>query len=841
MIRSVLLALVLLTLAPWPQPGAQTAAVQLDSTQARPGETDPISNPNNLVVFNADGLALFASQNTVASTTLLDLHAESATLTRWSQTGQRLMAQDPCVGSPRRRLLAGRVSTPETEQPICLTATGLSLYPGTPGIADGGFVGYSFELPSFDTSARNFAASAGLLDRSAGTDELLHMEIAAARANFNNDLAVDVVAYAPAENGNEPSLVAAGSWVGEDGTTVTGDTAIALGDYNNDGQLDILVAADTSTGTTGPGRITMRSFAYDPEQDTLTPAGALNVETPAVPRSINLAAGDFGSLGFDQAILSYFPEGGDGKIRVAFYRLTDALLIDSAQVSATLDGVPASASYFETAPGLFHFEPESTQGGNPAVGFQVRQLALACTDAEGTVHSQVAYLSPELTQFQVSMQTAMQGSGTASRTQDVGPSLGVGNLIGVQDDNISPLDQIAVAVPTVVDGESLDAIPELVVADVTYESGKYSIEPVWFDRQPIYQAANPIFSPGMVALDSLGEAYFLGNPAHIQVPDLIDPQYVIGMPPRHVDCLPNDDGTCDVVDVSADTGFSVTLVDSQQDTLRQTSKDSMSSAFGSSAAASVKTTVGGGFMEIAETSVSTSVKTSFSYQDNVTESTVNTQYQQVDTQSTATTSVDDHLIFNIRLIDIWRYPVYGLDLQSPDNFPYYDVVIPGPLSQFSGGGTSTDWYGPSHVNNNALSYPDTDDEDFPPDLGEVTFETAGGEKTVSEPLNAREIRVFDGNAQSFALTYTNSVGGSTEKTYDYSMSNSTDIDVGFSAKANILFVNASTEYDGSISLNATSSWSSSVLAERSMQNSRGITLNQPSVTGVSSQSYGYLT
>lgn len=810
-----------------------------------PGADNPITNPANLTIFSVDDIGMLASSNTVTNTTLLDFSANNTKLTQWSQTGQKIQPSDPCLDTPSRRLIAGRVSSPKFAQPICVTPFSVSLYTGTRGIATGEYIAYNFADPGTGISARDFDAAAGLMSWLADDKELLHMNIAVARRNLNSNLVLNIIGYQQSDKANKEALVSLAHWTDTSDDPVTGDVAIALGDYDNDGELEILVAADITTGEAGPGKLLLRSFSYTAKDHKLTAESSYAIDTTARPHSITLAAGDFASLDFDQAVLGYYTADSTGTVEIAMLRLSDKLKIEPPSPRQKLSSTPAPGSYFEMAAGLFYFDPRTSQS-DTSFAFHSRQLALAWVESDGSVKAQIIRTSPQLTQFEVSPAQRLSDSTYPSRTDGVGPALAIGNFIGLQDDSVSPLNQLAVVIPTRSNATPTSSIPELVVATIDYntQSNLFSIHRVWSDRQAIYESSGIQYSPGAVGLDSRGMSYYLGTPAHIRVQDMIDPQYVIYMPPRHADCLVMDeeDTSCTMVNISADTSFTVELVDSHEETLQQSSTDQMSTDFGSSASVSISGTVGAGVMEIAELETTTSVKTTFSYEQQSMERNVNTNYKSILTQNSATTSMDDHLIWNARTIDIWRYPVYGMNLQTPDKFPYYDVLVPGQLHQYSGGGRSMDWFSPRHMNNNLLSYPNISDTTFPNDLGDFTYsDKAGKPVTVKEPLNAGVIRSFDGNMQAFQLDYTDEAGGSSEKSFAYSLANSTDISIGFKASAKIELVNLSTDTEGSVSLNTKASWENSQLSERSVKNSRGITLNQPEVDWITDKSYNYRT
>jgi hypothetical protein len=811
-----------------------------------PGTDNPIQNPSHLTIFSVDDIAMLVSSNTVASTTLLDFAANNAKLTQWLQSGQKLQSDDSCLTTPRRRLVSGRISSPRFEQPVCVNRFSVNLYTGKRGVATGEHLTYAFADPGASGNARDFDAAAGLLSWIADRKELLHMSLAVARRDLSGHLSLDILGYRSATKDEGEALVAVAGWKDSSDQKVTGDVAVALGDYDNDGDLEILVAADVTTGEGGPGKLLLRAFSYAAATMELSAAGSYTIETAARPLSVSLAAGDFASLGFDQAILGYYPAGSSSAVELALFRLSDKLEIEPPAPRQKISTTPASGSFFELAAGLFHFDPQDSQGGDPSFAFHSRQLALAWVESGGRVKAQIIRPSPQLTQFEVSPAKDLSSSGYPARTDGIGPALAVGNFIGLQDDNVSPLDQLAVVIPTRSTATQTASIPELVVARVDYDtqSARFGIQPVWRDRQPIYESSGLQYSPGAVALDSRGMSYYLGTPAHIRVQDLIDPQYVIYMPPRHADCLVMQEGDteCTVVNISADTSFTVELVDSQEETLQQTTTDQMSTAFGSSASASVSGTVGGGIAEIASLEASTSVKTTFSYEQEAMERDISTHYQSKMTQNSATTSMDDHLIWNARTIDIWRYPIYGMNLKVSEQNPYYDVLVPGDLLQYSGGGRSVDWFSPRHMNNNVLSYPNISDPEFPSDIGDFTYnDTSGQPVSVHEPLNRGVVRSFDGNMQTFELSYTDEVGGSSEKNFSYSLSNSTDVTVGFKASAKIKVVDLSSDIESTLSLNTKASWEKSTLAERSVKNSHGITLNQPEVDWVTNQSYNYRT
>ena len=820
---------------------AETAQIeQLDTVTARPGETSPIGSPNNLTLFNVDSIGLLASQNTVTYSALLNFAPQDAGLKQWTMSGATLQTNDPCTETPRRRLGHGRVSTPKFEQAICITQAGVVLYTSPPPVFDGSYVDFKFKRPGIGGANRNFAVAAGEMSPRPGTDELPHQNIVAAYANLDQVLEIDVVGWDSPGPGVPGTLELTASYVGPDNEKVSGDVAVTLGDFNNDGILEILTASDISRSAEGPGEILLAVFSYEPEAGKLVKRSQYTVKTASPPRSLTLASGDFRMQGSDQVILGFAPTAQrDVKptLQLQYFELKRDLEIVPPLLTQQLTDI-ATGSFFSVAPGLFWFDPKAS----PDFAFRVRQLAVAYAATDGTVWGQVVGITAEPPRFVVGRAVTLSAPGETAATNGIGPALAVGNFIGLKSAAVQPLEQMAVTLP--IPAEQAGMVkPQLLVATVSGQD--FQIAPVWRNTMPTYATSGIVLDFPTIAYDIEGVAFYLGSPAHIQVPGLIDPQYVIEMPPRHIDCLPNPEGgDCQIVNLA---GFSyeqfyVELRDSQNETLQQTTTDTMNSQFGSSVSATVSGTVSAGLMGVGYVEVSNSVKTAFSYETTDIQTRVNKNYRQATTEKTAQTSHDDHLIVNARYIDIWRYPVYGLNLEQSKQNPYYDFIIPGPRAQFSGGGRNFEWYGPRHQNYNAISYPEIGGKDLGADIGKFTTTVHGEKKTEQIPLNEPLVRFFDGNQQTYDLSFTEAAGESASKSFQYTLANSLDVTVGLAATAFIKLFSGTRRFEGFVGLNSRSSWEKAVLAEREVQKSRGVRLNQPSVSGgIPDKAYSYKT
>lgn len=606
-----------------PAAGATTHAKIKAKAEEPPGDADPINTPKKLTLFPVSTIGLLASQNSAFYTDLFDYAATDVQLKQWAATAHALASGDSCEQSQRRRLGHGRVSMPEFEQAVCMTNFGVTVYTSPLKINDGSRASLAFAHPSTSTVGRNFDLAVGEMTRRPAQDKRPHQEIVAAYANLDNRLQIDVITWdaAASPDPSKGELRIAASYIGPPDEAPTGDVAVTLGDYMNDGSLQIISAADASAAG-GPGSVRLAAYRYtsDGTKQALERIGTSYTFDVASgrPTSLALASADFTGRGHEQFIMSYLAPQDANANQMAFAFFDPAKLeqIGPPRAKEAI-GPIAKDSYADIAAGLFRFDPKAVLPP-PSDPFFHRELAIAYASPDAKIFAGVLQVRDgEPPTFHPGPIAQLSSDKWPIATAGVGPTIAAGNFVGLKNDGVDPRDQIAVALPE--RGDQFGrTVPDLVVARV--DGTSFAIDPVWRERMRTYDSSGLAFGVPILAYDRGGESFYLGNPAHITIPHLIDPQYVVNMPPRHVDALPTkpgDDPPYEIVNLLAGVGpsaFSVTLRDSVDQTLTETSTNSSSAQFGGGLTQVVGGTVGGGFMNVATFETSASVKTAVSFE-----------------------------------------------------------------------------------------------------------------------------------------------------------------------------------------------------------------------------------
>jgi hypothetical protein len=336
--------------------------------------------------------------------------------------------------------------------------------------------------------------------------------------------------------------------------------------------------------------------------------------------------------------------------------------------------------------------------------------------------------------------------------------------------------------------------------------------------------------PIVAACTEKGKSYYLGTPAHIVIPKILSAVRVIQEPPKHLDYLPKDgcspDEPCawEIVNVSKRDDFYASFEESKEKSIETTSTSQTNWGIGGSEEATAQETFEFGIPNIdgGEITLNESEKVSYDY-ESVTKN-LNGHYSSVRFGQKFETSTDDALQLKTMLMDIWRYPVYGLKTTKGLN-AFYEVVLPGPATYMTVAGSAvSDYYQPIHENGNLLSYPGTG-SGFPTEYDLGKYQVGGQDytKVMTDPI----LMSYGG------IKLTNYVEWAdkdwTEKTtsQQQTLSESADFKVGFKGTASVLIAGGSLSVDLDLSFHNENSWSTSSYSKSATTTEGRVTIEVP--------------
>jgi hypothetical protein len=196
-------------------------------------------------------------------------------------------------------------------------------------------------------------------------------------------------------------------------------------------------------------------------------------------------------------------------------------------------------------------------------------------------------------------------------------------------------------------------------------------------------------------------------------------------------------------------------------------------------------------------------------------------------------------------LTIWRYRVLGetgQDTAGKTLNLYYDVVFPGPSTEFKASGLDLDWYQPLQEPGNILSYPAPSNDTFSPaDMG--TYEipcpagatgcNPNGSKTMAGPMIPATEEFLNETSGSFVLNYVNTSGSGNQLTYQRKLGTTHDVKVSYSVE--VAFLGG--QGGGSLAFNSNSdnSWGNTTTSDSTSTSDTAITLTRGAIS--SSQAY----
>ena len=350
----------------------------------------------------------------------------------------------------------------------------------------------------------------------------------------------------------------------------------------------------------------------------------------------------------------------------------------------------------------------------------------------------------------------------------------------------------------------------------------------------------------VAAWDREGKSVWLGSPVHLTLFDLIKADYIIQEPPKHTYWWPpsaTNAANGQIIDVSRVQDFYVQLSDSENRNYAFTHKDQTDWTIGGSVAvtgkASVTVGADAGLFGAAKATGSVSVQGKVGYEYNENKESYESSYRSQTTTFTGSTNADDLLIAELMRLDIWRYPVSGIELEDGLN-AFWEIVLPGNKFTVQGGGLNFDWYQPPHENGNVLSYPPLLGFSYiPPDCcAEFTYVEDSKEVTKAEPFLDNRLLFWDGTAATVDLQFSEESGSGSTKSYTRELKESLDIKIGYKTEASFAGSKTQAETQVDTNISNSNSWADVDTESASTNNASGFTLAKP--PGNANQSYGFL-
>ncbi len=808
----------------------------------RPGADDPVTNPSRYYFFPDDELLASVVVGAAESSTLhsnWNGPVQPDSISSWqpevSQTSQQPGLDTKITNSSLipSAMASGRVLDPSKADDTVLAYYTVDeatprvgytvvLNPDTPGAVRKTFSPGANRAT--DTYFLHIDVAVADVDRAGDENGVFHDEIVVASRTAAADGSWQLTVTVLDRQLNEVASATSGVPLPA-GEVVWTTFALTTGDFNNDGRSEICVVQDACTpGANRQNAVTTFALvdATLQKRDTLITAGVggLGPLFQAVPGKYDIVAGDFDGNGTDEIALSSAVNSNYAAILQVLSTDADCTLALRSSTST-----PLGADYVPLVTGLFHYDPNK--------GYSTARKQLATAIANGLDEP----VKVTLYDLDSTMKLVARGTADVVSPQEyvdslIGrPHLVAGSFLGLEAPN--PHDDLAVsfvsysiyqpAPPTVA--------PKFGVLQVN-DDMTLSLQGIWyFDGTPsdatnhstVNIESDAMVDLALLAADRTGDGFYLGAPVHIEMDQDIRTDYVIQEPPKHIDYLPNERGEWEQVNVSRKADFYAELSDDQEATLKTTQKDETDVDYGqdSSQTASETLKIGGRIKKIAagfEQDFKYVNKTTYDFESVTSLDTDHYVSQQFSYEDR--TAEDDFVRANVKVLDIWRYPVYGAT--DGTNQGYYEVVMPGPSQVLKEGpGTGLEWYQPVQENGNILSYPALSDTNVMPDQG--TFLYNGQEFT--EPLSENAEIVLGGTEINKTLKWTNETGQSSEVSYKTTSTNSQDVKVGVKAKGHYKVVEAELGLDLDWSWHESDSTSTSSTSTNTNSQTRGITVH----------------
>lgn len=675
--------------------------------------------------------------------------------------------------------------------------------------------------------------------------------------------------------------------------------SVVTGDFDGDNHKEIAVAYMRDWRNFGVAVFRYTTTETDGEirhvlsQGPFSAFPTINPSDPQPSRwgfqgTMDAAAGDFDGDGRDELAVAAVEHGTYDPPRIAVDLRT--LTAQEAQdntlkmtlASSLIPYTDASnggefVAGVQLASGLFKYALSS----DPAVeSFDInrRQLALATNGSSGAVDLRVlvydANLTPTLPQATDGYASNQRIPASGSPPGRLNFWLAAGGFNGLRTE-AAPADLVwSLAFTTWADNGqvlylygpnpssgALETTPfTKTLSTIENLSKSTSVAPVVaydYGMQP-----TGVQTPGIL----YGDAQYLGAPVYFRIEGVSMVDYILQEPPKHVYWkITEPEGTCDkkyaVCNVSAQDAFTLGQTDSETIGMTSDYHDTYDNSWGVSETATI------GFAYKPMPLLPPKVEGSFTETVGYEFAEHHDDYNANQTQRTVTlqhaATRDDAIGYRVQSIDVWRYPVFGVDVQDPNGTEmpnaFLDITAPTPNDDktLCGGIDALDWYQPVHENNNILSYPEPmygtmPEDDFyePADMGsfqipctDVSGKTCDHDeqghplssKTIDGPLLKNPKRLtWSGTTPTVTLQDTWSETEGATHTWSRTVKDSEELKM--TGRIKVAFVpGLSVNVNAAVAFNGKWSWGGAHTMEMRSNDVNTITLSVPA--GVPSRAY----
>jgi hypothetical protein len=612
--------------------------------------------------------------------------------------------------------------------------------------------------------------------------------------------------------------------------------SLTLGDYDNDGLLEIAVDYPVDDE-----HFRLCTFKYDSGTKTLvqkdnlleqmTPAGDYN--------QVDLASGDFDGNGADEIAAAFGRCTTNNHDDTTFvcnwvhlYKMDEKLEISrKSSFNGCKDITMTSNKGLAIASGLFKYDPDNN------FSMARRQLAMVYLGQknEKAWAPNIAYLEVDedlnISTESIAMINAL-GRTYYDGGEDVAclkPEITAGRFLSLEDKD--PTDQIAASWGhTPVYGWHSCMIynvykynPNSGLSSPGYLLGYgFASKEDHLSQSVDYSVYNNTSVPIVAACTQKGESYYLGAPLHIVVPDVKSTLRIIQEPPKHLDYLPDEscqhDKPCDwkIVNVSRYNDFNASFYKSESESVKTVNTSLTTHDIGGSESLTAKFSLGPIGLGNVNMQVSESVALNY---ESVAKK-VNGNYQATKCDTTVVTTDDDFVDYKLMLMDIWRYRIWDEKTKDGKN-AFYELILPGKWTYYIIGGREiSDYYQPIHENGNVLSYP-TYEDSFPSgyDLGSFWC----GNNEHNEVMTNSTYLTYGDIATTISVDWIDEVSSSKTTTQEKTLNRSGDLKIG--NRTNEIFAANESEFDFSFHDDESSSKSTYSKSETSAE--VDVTVNVP--------------